>query len=140
MAAALVAGALAWGGAQSETNAPIDPLDTVQPAVQPAVHPSNAPVPVALQATVRRPVKRQPVAADPDRIGPCPKRHSPVIWQGMEDGRPTWKHKDGSITQRAQQRVSTDAGEVLQVPVIVSMRPAEAAAAESAAASEPGTR
>jgi len=67
------------------------------------------------------------VVVDPDHVGPCPKDHSPVIWQGLEDGRPTWKHQDGSITQRAQQRVTTDDGEVLQVPVIVSMRPAEAA-------------
>ena len=80
-----------------------------------------------LQAIVHRPTDPQQVVVDPDHVGPCPKDHSPVIWQGLEDGRPTWKHQDGSITQRAQQRVTTDDGEVLQVPVIVSMRPAEAA-------------
>ena len=84
---------------------------------------------VPVEVTVQRPTDSRPVVADPDHIGPCLKHHSPVIWQGLADGRPTWRHQDGSTTQRAQQRVTTENGEVLHVPVILSMRPAEATSA-----------
>ena len=77
----------------------------------------NAAVPVAVPADQKARV------TDPDHIGPCPRTHSPVIWQGIAEGRPTWKHADGSFTQRAHQGVTTEAGVVLQVPVILSVRP-----------------
>jgi len=127
MAAALVTGVLLWGGPPhprvQAQKAPVVPASAAAPRSAPAAVPPSAPVavPVALQLRV----PQVPAPADPDGIGPCPKRHSPVIWQGLdEDGRPTWKHQDGSITQRARQTIRTERGEVLEVPVILSMRPA----------------
>ncbi len=119
LAGALVTGVLVLGS---------PPLP--QPAPEPASHTPPAPLadvmapaPAAEPRDAAAPTDPADVA-DPDNIGPCPKTHSPVIWQGMADGRPTWKHEDGSITQRAMQKVTTEAGEVLQLPVVLSMRPA----------------
>ena len=107
-----------------------------QPAPEPASHtppapladlmaPAPAPAPAAKPRDAAAPTPTDLAdVADPDNIGPCPKTHSPVIWQGMADGRPTWKHEDGSITQRALQKVTTEDGEVMQLPVVLSMRPA----------------
>jgi hypothetical protein len=120
-AAVLVVGALVWGGPAPRAEADEGPAGPHEATT------TTTPVAVPLQATVvrdrtgPRPRVRVP---DPDHIGPCPKKHSPVIWQGMEDGRPTWRHRDGSVTQRVRQKLTTQAGEVLEVPAIVSVRPA----------------
>lgn len=128
LAAGLIAGVLAWGGPapkddvrspQTRSSASSAAAAGIAGTRQQSTGVPVLPVTVPLRATLP-----PPAPADPDRIGSCPKQHSPVVWQGLLDGRPTWKHRDGSITQRARQKITTQEGEVLEVPVIVSMRPA----------------
>ncbi len=122
LAGALVTGVLVLGSPFAET--PFSKRPVPQPAQEPAFHTPPAPLADAVAPAPEAAPTDPADVADPDNIGPCPKTHSPVIWQGMADGRPTWKHEDGSITQRAMQKVTTEAGEVLQLPVVLSMRPA----------------
>ncbi|MHC4512827.1 MAG: hypothetical protein ACYS5W_03920 [Planctomycetota bacterium] len=117
-------------GAVDPQPQPAPPTDAVTPTD--SVVPGNRVVPTDSTPTDSTPADSTPTdsapadsaPADPDHIGPCPKSHSPVVWQGILDGRPTWKHADGSLTQRAMQGATTKSGEAVQVPVILSVRPA----------------
>ena len=65
---------------------------------------------------------------DPDHIGPCPKTHSRVVRRALsQDGRPTWWHADGSITQRVVQTMQAANGKMVEVPGLVLLRPADVA-------------
>lgn len=64
---------------------------------------------------------------DPDKIGACPKAHSPVVRRGLDSsGQPTWWHADGSMTVRVRQGYTAPDGQRRMIGRIVVVRPAEA--------------
>jgi len=124
VALALTLTTLAWGLAASGGG------DVVAEA--PGLPPQETPAPVSERPPGRLVADAEgrsaPAAeADPDGVGACPKRHSPVVRKGLDSsGQPTWWHADGSMTVRVKQGYTSPDGQRQTIARVVVVTPARA--------------